>query len=157
MNPSISSHQGSPHVQASISARYAKIFGRYAAEPADTHCFSCDTHLFLIPLLFVAKTVWSWSWSWYSFSGPGKPKLQSNFHLQAHTEHALFTCQHVYHYTAHALEFTLPKKTWMRHECRQAILLIAYRHHIYTMIHLERRFFSKDGHQWNHSETTVKH
>ena len=53
----------------------------------------------------------------------------------------------------------------MRHECRRAILLIAYRLHIYTTIHwgnwfpypdpLERCFFSKDGHHWNHSETST--
>ena len=31
--------QGSPHLQASVSARYAKIFYRYAAEIADMHLF----------------------------------------------------------------------------------------------------------------------
>ena len=34
-----STFQGSPHVQASILARYAKIFGWYTAEIADMHLF----------------------------------------------------------------------------------------------------------------------
>ena len=45
------------------------------------------------------------------------------------------------------------------------LILIAYRRHIYTTIQLgnwfpfsdplERHFYSKDGHQWNHSETAT--
>ena len=36
--------QGSPHVQASVSARYGMIFGRYAAQNCRAHLFSPDTH-----------------------------------------------------------------------------------------------------------------
>ena len=50
--------QGSPHLQASLSARYAKIFGRYAVEIADMH-FKKNTFC-----LFVVKTVRSLS-QWY--------------------------------------------------------------------------------------------
>ena len=39
--------QGSPHVQASVSARYAMIFGRYAAQNCRAHFFSPNTHHFL--------------------------------------------------------------------------------------------------------------
>ena len=40
--------QGSPHVQASVSARYAiMVFGRYAAQNCRAHFFSPDTHHFL--------------------------------------------------------------------------------------------------------------
>ena len=39
--------QGSPHIQASVSAQYAMIFGRYAAQNCPAHFFSPDTHHFL--------------------------------------------------------------------------------------------------------------
>ena len=84
--------------------------------------------------------------------------------MQADTEHALFTCVSL-HSACTGIHIT--ENLLRRHECRRAILLIAYRRHIYTTIHLrnwfpfpdplEIRFYSKDEHQWNHSETTVKH
>ena len=54
-------------------------------------------------------------------------------------------------------------ETWM--QAGYTVLLIAYRHHIYTTIHLgnwfplpdpiESRFFSIDGHQLSHNETLI--
>ena len=77
--------------------------------------------------------------------------------MQAYTEHTLFTySQHVYHYTAQCTGIHITENLLMRYECRRAILLIAYHRNWFPFPDpLERRFYSKDGHQWNNSETWI--
>ena len=145
--------QGSLHVQACVSAQYTKTFGRYAAEIADMHHFSSDA-LFLIRLLFIAKTVRSLSqWSRETY------KVIIQHSLQAYTPNTL--CLYVsmciitqsMHWNSHHRKPVMRRK-WRRATC---ILFIVYRRHIYTTIHLENEFpfpdqlerscFSKDGHK----------
>ena len=82
--------QGSHHVQASVSARYAMIF----AQNCRAHFFHPIRTIFWIPLLFVEKTVWSLSC--HNFRGPGKHySLTFVPRPYPHTNtHCSFNCHH---------------------------------------------------------------
>ena len=119
------------------------------------HFFPPDTHLFLIPLLFVAKTVWSWSC--HSFSGPGKPITCSVYMSACVSLHSACTenMNETWMQAGYTTHRVSPPYLYNDSLTLTLTLTLTLRKLIFFPWSNRKAILSKDGHQWNHSETLI--